>query len=175
MGNYPATFYSINGITLETRKRREHLSSDDLKKNKALLENFTKGNIETDGEELANRLRKKSLIRAYLPSGDDFPRKESLPPPPAHSVTWDEYISAPPGEHETLGRRQYMKESSKSFKATVAMSEEFPLSVDMLLNVLEVSRGRLKLYLLLDLRRFLLLHVEARLSFGLKVIYTLCP
>lgn len=30
------------------------------------------------------------------------------------------------------------KESSKSFKATVAMSQDFPLSVDMLLNVLEV-------------------------------------
>lgn len=28
---------------LESRKRREHLSSDDLQKNKALLESFTKG------------------------------------------------------------------------------------------------------------------------------------
>lgn len=30
------------------------------------------------------------------------------------------------------------KESSKPFKATVAMSPDFPLTVDMLLNVLEV-------------------------------------
>ncbi len=35
---------------------------------------------------------------------------------------------------------QVCKESSKAFKATVAMSEDFPLSVDMLLNVLEVGQ-----------------------------------
>ena len=46
VGNYQANFYVINGMVLETRKRREHLSSDDLKKNKALLENFAKGNAE---------------------------------------------------------------------------------------------------------------------------------
>jgi len=37
VGSYQANFYDINGMILETRKRREHLSSDDLKKNKALL------------------------------------------------------------------------------------------------------------------------------------------
>ena len=42
VGNYQATFYTINGISLETRKRREHLSSEDLQKNKALLESFQK-------------------------------------------------------------------------------------------------------------------------------------
>ena len=46
VGNYHADFYVINGMVLETRTRREHLSSDDLKKNKALLENFAKGNAE---------------------------------------------------------------------------------------------------------------------------------
>ena len=39
-------FFSINGMVLETRKRREHLSNDDLMKNKALLENFAKGNAQ---------------------------------------------------------------------------------------------------------------------------------
>ena len=43
VGTYNANFYSINGMVLETRKRREHLSNDDLQKNKALLENFAKG------------------------------------------------------------------------------------------------------------------------------------
>jgi Na+-translocating ferredoxin:NAD+ oxidoreductase RnfD subunit len=33
-------------MVLETRKRREHLSNDDLMKNKALLENFAKGNAQ---------------------------------------------------------------------------------------------------------------------------------
>ena len=46
VGNYNADFYVINGMVLETRKRREHLSTDDLRKNKALLENFAKGNAE---------------------------------------------------------------------------------------------------------------------------------
>ena len=67
-----------------------------------------------------------------------FSHKESLPPPPSANVTWLEYASCPPGEHPTLGRKPVFKESSKAFKATVTMSEEFPLSIEMLLNVLEV-------------------------------------
>ncbi len=122
VGSYNATFYCINGISLETRKRREHLSSEDLQKNKALLENFTKGNLE-QGQN----------------GSDDLPRKESLPPPPPRDVSWREYIEAPPGKFPCLGRKQVCKESSKGFKATVAMSEEFPLSVDMLLKLLEVG------------------------------------
>ena len=68
-----------------------------------------------------------------------FAHKESLPPPPSGFVTWSEYASCPPGEHPTLGRKPVCKESSKAFKAIVAMSEEFPLSIEMLLNLLEVS------------------------------------
>ena len=49
VGNYRATFYNVNGINLETRKRREHLSDADLQKNKQLLESFTKGNMEHGG------------------------------------------------------------------------------------------------------------------------------
>ena len=72
-------------------------------------------------------------------SDDVFAHKESLPPPPPANVTWPEYAACPPGEHPILGRKPVFKESSKAFKATVAMSEEFPLSIEMLLNVLEVS------------------------------------
>ena len=66
-------------------------------------------------------------------------RKESLQPPPKRNVTWSEYIQSPPGQHPVLGRTPKCKESSRAFKATVAMSEDFPLTVDMLLNVLEVG------------------------------------
>ena len=65
-------------------------------------------------------------------------RKETLQPPPKRDVTWSEYIQSPPGQHPVLGRTPKCKESSRAFKATVAMSEDFPLTVDMLLNVLEV-------------------------------------
>ncbi|TGZ49021.1 Ankyrin repeat domain-containing protein 13C [Temnothorax longispinosus] len=81
VGAFHADFYQINGMVLESRKRREHLKSN---------------------------------------------------------ITWDEYVVAPPGQCPLLGRNLVYKESSKSFKATVAMSPDFPLTVDMLLNVLEV-------------------------------------
>ena len=42
-GQYESELYTVHGLVLESRKRREHLSTDDLQKNKALLESFTKG------------------------------------------------------------------------------------------------------------------------------------
>jgi hypothetical protein len=36
-------------------------------------------------------------------------------------IAWEDYISAPPGKHECLGRQYISKESPKSFKATVAV------------------------------------------------------
>jgi hypothetical protein len=50
IGDFKADFYSIHGLTLESRKRREHLSQEDLQKNKALLENLSKGNLMDCGE-----------------------------------------------------------------------------------------------------------------------------
>merc|ERR1719266_2412185 len=49
-----------------------------------------------------------------------------------------------PGEPPCLGREHICKESRKTFKATVAMSEEFPLTVEMLLSVLEVIAPQFK-------------------------------
>ncbi|XP_039286008.1 ankyrin repeat domain-containing protein 13C isoform X2 [Nilaparvata lugens] len=121
VGSFHSEFYVINGMVLESRKRREHLSEEDLQKNKAIMESLTKGNtqgLDSNGEPM---------------------RRSSLTPPPCRQVTWQEYIDAPvPGEHPLLGRELVHKETSKVFKATVAMSPDFPLSVDMLLNVLEV-------------------------------------
>lgn len=42
-GQYECELYSINGLVLESRKRREHLTRDDLQKNKAMMESLTKG------------------------------------------------------------------------------------------------------------------------------------
>ncbi|CAD7077619.1 unnamed protein product [Hermetia illucens] len=119
-GQYDCDLYCINGLVLESRKRREHLSRDDLQKNKALMESFTKGHstgIDQNGEIL---------------------RRNSLLPPPENSTSWEDYISSEPAEYPKLGRELVYKESTKCFRATVAMSKDFPLSVDMLLNVLEV-------------------------------------
>merc|ERR1712122_17397 len=74
----------------------------------------------------------------------EIKRKESLSPPPKREVTWSEYIQSPAGQHPVLGRAPKCKESSRAFKATVAMSEDFPLTVQMLLNVLEVIAPQFK-------------------------------
>ncbi|XP_015117145.1 ankyrin repeat domain-containing protein 13C isoform X1 [Diachasma alloeum] len=120
IGQFNADFYQINGIVFESRKRREHLSEEDLQKNKAIMESLTKGS----SQGFAN--------------GEPLTRRASLNPPPDSKITWEAYLEAPPGECPLLGRNLVYKESSKSFKATAAMSSDFPLTVDMLLNVLEV-------------------------------------
>lgn len=119
-GLYRSDIYTITGLVLESRKRREHLSTDDLQKNKAIIESLTKGNtqsLDTNGEPT---------------------RRASLNPPPESGVDFNVYISSPPGQYPSLGRDLVYKESSKNFRATIAMSDDFPLSVEMLLNVLEV-------------------------------------
>lgn len=50
-GQYESDLYTVNGLILESRKRREHLSVDDLQKNKALLESFTKGGNMQDFDQ----------------------------------------------------------------------------------------------------------------------------
>lgn len=42
-GLYESELYAVHGLTLESRKRREHLSLDDLQRNRALLESLTNG------------------------------------------------------------------------------------------------------------------------------------
>lgn len=121
VGQFGADFYEINGMILENRKRREHLSEEDLQKNKAIMESLTKG-VDT------------------LRNGEQPPptRRQSLIPPQETNVTWNDYINSSPGEFTPLGRSLIYKKCCKSFKATAAMSSDFPFTVDMLLNVLEV-------------------------------------
>ena len=66
-------------------------------------------------------------------------RKDSLTRPPVRNTSWGDYLHSDPGDPPLLGREPKCKESKKSFRATVAMSEDFPLTVNMLLSVLEVS------------------------------------
>lgn len=53
-GQYESELYFINGLLLESRKRREHLTRDDLQKNKAIIESLTKGghsqSLDQNGE-----------------------------------------------------------------------------------------------------------------------------
>ncbi|XP_030376955.1 ankyrin repeat domain-containing protein 13C [Scaptodrosophila lebanonensis] len=147
-GQYQCEIYTIQGLVLKQRKRREHLSNEDLQKNRAIVETITKGGI-TDA-------RRASLASQQQPTPPDsdtsttpttstngltlpeLPRRSSLQAPPPTMVTWEKYIGAPIGKCPILGRPPVHKQSNKTLRATVAMSKDFPLSVDMLLDVLEV-------------------------------------
>ncbi|MBN3307323.1 AN13C protein, partial [Amia calva] len=110
---------ATSGLVLESRKRREHLSEEDILRNKALMESLSKGGnlIEQNFEPV---------------------RRQSLTPPSPNTISWEEYISAENGKAPHLGRELVCKESKKNFKATIAMSQDFPLGIESLLNVLEV-------------------------------------
>lgn len=129
-GQYNSDLFSINGLVLKSRKRREHLSSDDLQKNKMLVESFTKGSNNSSGSLTPNGSMKNE--------SSEISRRSSLIPPPEPAITWEDYINAEVGEMPPIGRKMVYKESSRQFKATVSMSTDFPLSIEMLLNVLEV-------------------------------------
>lgn len=40
VGKYNADFYTIHGVTFKTSKRREHLSKEDVQKNKMVYDWF---------------------------------------------------------------------------------------------------------------------------------------
>ena len=88
-----------------------------------------------------------SINTRYL--GSETTRKSSLTPPSEPDLSWQSYINSSPGEPPCLGREHLCKESRKTFKATVAMSEEFPLTVEMLLSVLEVEIIVVRFFILL--------------------------
>lgn len=48
-------------------------------------------------------------------------RRESLAPPVPSLCTWKEYLSSPPGQHPVLAREIVCKNTTRGFKATVAM------------------------------------------------------
>ncbi|XP_063795166.1 ankyrin repeat domain-containing protein 13C isoform X2 [Pseudophryne corroboree] len=119
VGNFLADFYLVNGLILESRKRREHLSEEDILRNKAIMESLSKGGnlMEQNFEPV---------------------RRPSLTPPSPNTITWEEYMSAENGKAPHLGRELVCKENKKTFKATIAVSQDFPLGIESLLNVLEV-------------------------------------
>ncbi|XP_031564621.1 ankyrin repeat domain-containing protein 13C-B-like [Actinia tenebrosa] len=119
VGPYIADIYCVNGMMLVSKKRREHLSNEDLVKNKALMESLSKG-----GNLIEN-----------MP---ETTRRDSLHPPRKPEIGWSEYLRHDTEELPHLGRPLVLKEENKPVKAYVAMSEDFPLTLDVVLKVLEV-------------------------------------
>lgn len=55
VGPFNSDYYTVNGMILESRKRREHLTEEDLQKNKAIMETFTRGHSQAtngNGEQV---------------------------------------------------------------------------------------------------------------------------
>ncbi|CAJ0955992.1 unnamed protein product, partial [Mesorhabditis belari] len=144
IGDYRTNFHVVEGMVLVTRKRREHLTIDDIKKNKSFMQSLATGNAVADEDFKSLQYRK------------------SLPPPGRAPTTWEEYSGAAPGLAPPLGRPQVTKFNQKQFKALIGMSEDFPLDTEILLDVLEI----LAPFKHIDkLRRF----CEARLPPGFPV------
>ena len=119
IGPYGCDIYSIQGLTVEEKTRKEHLSAEELSQNNTLADELNAGEPE---------LIEKSV--------GDKPRKFSLAPPPATDITFEKYLNST--SIPLLGREHKASSKSKSFKAEVAMTESFPLSLETLLSILEV-------------------------------------
>ena len=124
IGDFDTSVYGVNGMLLNSRKRREHLSKEDVQKNKAAIESISKGSIQ------------------WLQQQENLPRERgTLLPPIKPELTWDDYVESPvdpelKGKH--IGRPILLKQDKKPLKANIWMTEDFPVKVEILLSILEV-------------------------------------
>ncbi|CAG0888436.1 unnamed protein product [Cyprideis torosa] len=150
IGEHQVDFYHLEGFKMIQRKRREHLSPEDIKKNKAMLDVFSAVQSKAQLQEASvvsfRNCSKLLALVWWLPEDEkvivtlmfQIPRRNTIPPPKKKKISWREYISAPAGQPPVLGRDWDLKDSSKTFRPTLGMSPTYPLSVDMLLDVLEI-------------------------------------
>lgn len=184
VGRYNASLYNFSNLFLVTRKRREHLKEEDLKRNKIAYKSFVdifkhgikpnskvNNEISTQQQETNNNNgckddQKLSVTGQANPNQQDpstpvIQHRESLRPPPPTNVTWEQYIQSKPGQFPNLGREQKCKMIHTPFKASVAMSEEFPITKNEFLDLLSV----VPLKLFKKLKEF----IEMRLPEGFPV------
>lgn len=141
VGAFLSDFYVIKGFLVETKKRREHLSEEDLRRNRTIFKTLTNltRTLETANQVPAIQAAPDGTSRLLFSTAPIPKGRKSLPTPcPPKRPTWVEYISAPAGDPPVLGRPLRTKVTNKMFKANIAVSQEFPLSVDALINLLEI-------------------------------------
>lgn len=170
VGRYSADIYNFNNVYLLTRKRREHLNANDMKRNKlaykAAMHILKFGQMPSasdidssssskksedddliaddidDVEELTESLDGSSIEQINNDNGavkdSKAAHRESLPPPPPTNVSWEDYYSAEPGNFPTLGREQKCKVVKTPFSASVAMSEDFPITKNEFLDLISI-------------------------------------
>lgn len=145
LNSYLCHFFDINNLFIVTKLRVEHLSDEELKRREEkqlkIKKQLSSGALmsSTDNQKQVSTTNTSDDIRGLddIEIDDEIEYRPSLPPPPKNTISWDEYINAPDGNSPCIGRRIKSKESKKEFKAQVAMSQEFPLSVSDLDKLLD--------------------------------------
>lgn len=155
VGKFRVDLYDLDNVFLVTKKRREHLDEDDIKRNKNAYRNAInlmkfgtkKPNPRQDDASSAERPisdgcengnKEEDNVDESHDENESIVHRESLPPPQPAAVSWQQYLQAEPGNHPTLGREQKCKIVKTAVKASVAMSDEFPLSKQEFLDVLKI-------------------------------------
>jgi hypothetical protein len=123
VGEYSTDVYNVTELILISRKRTEHLTEEDVRKSEEMKERLEKGMISTkDLEE----------------EDEEEQRRSSLTPPSPSHVTWDQYSSAAIGSPPCLGRSWELKVDRKYYKASISVTEQCPIQMTKLLDILEV-------------------------------------
>ncbi|KAJ8349191.1 hypothetical protein AAFF_G00183390, partial [Aldrovandia affinis] len=66
VGSFLADCFVVNGLVLESRKRREHLSEEDILRNKAVMETWSKGgNMAEHSYECSHSFCKACLQKCW--------------------------------------------------------------------------------------------------------------
>lgn len=97
MGNFLADFYSVNGLVLESRKRREHLSEEDILRNKAIMESLSKGGNLIEQNFEVSRVLNMADCHSSIVIG--VSREKARPPEKSAPIIITHYVNTGVMEH----------------------------------------------------------------------------
>ncbi|KAK7605067.1 hypothetical protein V9T40_006253 [Parthenolecanium corni] len=128
IGRFKANYYEVCGMQVKYRKRREHLTEQQKKKNK---------NEKINAKRMMWQMI-QGIFTGESDSDDSKESDEEIEPVPPCQITWEQYIGSEPGMHPTLARPILIKEQLISVKTTIGMSKELPLPVNQFVKILEI-------------------------------------
>lgn len=152
LNGYMCQFYDVSSLYIVSKIRSEHLSEEEIKKNEETQKKMREKLLKSSNSNSNNSLSKVNNnsggenqnsdnnvdeIEDVQLNFLDVEFRPNLPPPDKPNVTWNEYINSTEGNWPCLGRKQRNKENKKEFKAQLAMSQEFPLTLVELNKLLD--------------------------------------
>jgi hypothetical protein len=156
VNGHEGAVFDVGNANLSVKRRVEHLSDAEKAEHERMSSMFGLGSnkkasveeidyddsrVATDDEE-AEQQRMMAEFEAeqgqFEQSSSNLSRlarhKQSLPPPPPNSISFDNYLST----GVPLGRDREQSEVNKTFKARVWMCDSFPLHVNDLVRIVTV-------------------------------------